>query len=297
MVKGNTHLWSAEKIRRKVKSERIRKTITSNLKYYRLGSFIPDSGFYCSIKSVNYISYWLHGKKGNLTNKIIFSMLDKIKKTHDQKDLALMFGYITHCALDITFHPMIFYLTGNYSDPSPLKLRKARYEHHRLETYIDSKFNTSLRIHEVASAKLIDDTSFITALSECMGGKKKKYKKALRNQLWFDKHSHSKLVYFFVSLFPSLKPIAGMMYPSLKKDRYVFGKDITYLDPINGNKHRASFQQLFMKGFSLSEKMIIAADKYVHNEITKKQAQKIIDGKSLDTGKVGVPLSKIRFTM
>ncbi|PIN76870.1 hypothetical protein COV17_00675 [Candidatus Woesearchaeota archaeon CG10_big_fil_rev_8_21_14_0_10_36_11] len=297
MVKENTHLLSAERVRYKIRPSRITKVISSNLSMYYLGSIIPDSGVYCCRKSVHDISYWLHGKKGNLTNKIIFTMLDKIKKTYNGKDLAFVFGYCTHCALDITFHPIIFYLSGNYCDSNVLKLRKAQYGHHYLETYLDNKFNKSFKIHKLINPKLLNDVSFVPALIECMDRKNINYTRALMNQLWFDKHAYSRVLFSFFSFFSSLRPIASMMYPVLQQDVKHFPKSIKYRDPITGTRKTATWNKLFDESFTLAEKMIVAADKYVHNEISKKQAQKIIDGKSLDTGKIGVPMSMIKFTV
>ena len=109
MVYENTHLWAAEQIKSRIKSRIIKETIGINLDYYHLGAIFPDVLFYSRDPGVRAAAYFLHGETGVPTNNFIFQVLDSIRGLHDEKNLAFIWGFLTHCALDIVFHPVVIY--------------------------------------------------------------------------------------------------------------------------------------------------------------------------------------------
>ncbi len=118
MPKENTHLNFAYGLLEEFQGHDILKDVSENIRHYLLGSIIPDTFYYGSSASLRRISESFHGKDGNPTNKTIVQVLDHAR---DKKDISFILGFISHCALDITFHPVIYYLSGNYYDESPGK--------------------------------------------------------------------------------------------------------------------------------------------------------------------------------
>lgn len=55
-----------------------------------------------------------------------------------QAAAAFLFGMLSHIAADTQFHPLVFYVTGNYHDPHPLERALAQGRHRLFETYLDS---------------------------------------------------------------------------------------------------------------------------------------------------------------
>lgn len=301
MPKGNTHLFAANEILKKIKNKEIKKIINSNMDYYYLGSIIPDSFFFHYKENIKRISDTLHGKDGNLTNNIIFKVLDKIKTTKNKQELAFIFGYITHCALDIVFHPIIYFLSGNYYDKDKIKRDKAAYLHYNLETYIDNKVNKSFFVQNLVKARLINNLLFTEIIIKDMDAPLKEIKSALKRQVFFNRLFRSIFMFKIIYLLSKVKIVnkrnLGIFYGNLKKEKITLKNSIEYRDLVSGKAKRTTLDKLFSESFSLATQMISSAYDYYCNNISKEQRSKVISGKSLDTGLLNAPVSMIRFTI
>src|SRR5690606_28826364 len=51
--------------------------------------------------------------------------------------LAFTCGFLTHFAMDINFHPWVYYLSGNYFDPKPEAQLDAQMRHRIIESWLD----------------------------------------------------------------------------------------------------------------------------------------------------------------
>lgn len=129
-------------------SQVISKAITFPALLY-LGAMAPDALYYhrfgCDEVS-NALGEQLHGGNGEDTLLIIRQPLNLLKTlVGSQQDVGLTFiaGYLSHCAVDITFHPWIFFETGDYYHPDPHARVLARTAHRIFEVYLDSWF----RVH------------------------------------------------------------------------------------------------------------------------------------------------------
>ena len=112
MVYENTHLWAAEQIKNSIENRLIAETIGSYSDFYFLGAIFPDSLYYSRAPRLSRAAYFLHGDTGVPTNAFIFDVLDQVKDKADEKTLVFVWGFLTHCAMDIVFHPLIFYFSG-----------------------------------------------------------------------------------------------------------------------------------------------------------------------------------------
>ena len=114
MPKENTHIHFAESLLKELDdSSPVGAIIREHLPEYYLGSIGPDILFYSNDEKVAMASESLHGADGSPTNELI---LDVLKSSPSLRDMAFIMGYLTHCVLDIVFHPVIYYLSGNYYD-------------------------------------------------------------------------------------------------------------------------------------------------------------------------------------
>jgi hypothetical protein len=109
---------------------------------YYLGAIAHDIPFYDLSKStrtgIKYIGDQLHGANGENTLAPLIAILEKvITKKPPETFLGFILGMLTHYVADSTFHPLIFYLCGNYYDNDYQKRSKAVFRHHLLETAID----------------------------------------------------------------------------------------------------------------------------------------------------------------
>ena len=155
MPKENTHIYFADGLLARLDNE-LKKLVKDNIDYFYLGSITPDTFYYSEQKAIVEISDYLHGNDGNLTNELIFDLLDTARDNKNDKDFVFALGFITHCALDIIWHPVIFYLTGDYHSLDKSIAAKAQYQHRYFETQLDSKVNNKFFIGELIKASCLE---------------------------------------------------------------------------------------------------------------------------------------------
>jgi hypothetical protein len=294
MVKENTHIFGASKILEML-DDNLKEIIKENIDYYYIGCIAPDICFFSD--KTSFVSDKLHGKDGELTNEIIFRLL----KSKDKKDLAFTFGYLTHCAFDIKFHPVIYYYTGNYYDKNEKNRERAIYLHRHFETYIDNKLKHRFLIYKIIKKNLIKDLLFFKIIVGDYKITMEEIEKALDYELFLNKLFKSSIRYYISLLITKLgigdKKNLGLFYRNLKRDKTIFEQDLRYKDIIDGKNIRKDFDKLFEEALEYGREMINTSYKFYSNKISKNQAVKIIDGKSLDTGKLKVGVSKIKYTL
>ena len=109
MAYENTHLFAANIIKNKIENETIRNVIEMNQDAYHIGSIFPDIFDFTRDTTIKTLSAVMH--KG--TNEIVFQVLDRLRGKKDEENLAFVFGYLTHCAVDQILHPVVFYFSGS----------------------------------------------------------------------------------------------------------------------------------------------------------------------------------------
>ncbi|MFH1209179.1 MAG: zinc dependent phospholipase C family protein [archaeon] len=294
MVKENTHLFGAYRIFERL-DENLKKIINENIDYYYIGSIAPDIFFFSD--KTHFVSDKLHGKNGELTNEIIFKLL----KNKDKRNLAFLFGYLTHCAFDIKFHPVIYYYTGNYYDKNKEKRERATYLHRHFETYIDNKLKHRFLIYKIIKKNLIRNLLFFKIIVKDYKITMEEIKKTLNNELFLNRIFKSSIGYYIYFLITKLgisnKKNLGLFYKDLRRDKIIFEQDLRYRDIIDGKKIKKNFDELFEEALEYGKEMINTTYKFSNNKISKDQCVKIIDGKSLDTGKLRTGVSKIKYAL
>ncbi|MDD4332719.1 MAG: zinc dependent phospholipase C family protein [Patescibacteria group bacterium] len=299
MPKENTHLFFARELEDNFFGKDIADLIKDNLDYFYLGSVFPDTFFYSKNEEYNYISDYFHGKDGNNSNEIIFEFLDKAKINYSEKDLVFVFGFITHCSLDIIMHPIIYYLSGNYYDKDVRNRKNAIYLHRHLETFLDGLLCERFYFFSLAKIKLLKNLK----ISEVMNEKFKidffQIKKTAERQFFYNKIFKSKIIFWAVYFLEKIKIFKkeelGLFYENLKVNLIKIKNPVVYEDLISGERHEEAIDKLFARAQNLAKEMILVAHKYYFNKISRKEAEKIVTGVSLDTGKINCPVDIIKF--
>lgn len=304
MPKENTHLYFAHELLAKLNQDSILKVIQEQEKAYYFGSVAPDSFYYSDKEAVRKISEHLHGRKGNLTNEIVFKLLDQAKAGGNQADLAFIFGYLTHCALDMAFHPVIYYLSGNYYDPDPKKADEAVYLHRHLETYLDAQVNQTFYFNDYVNYNILRSLDFTQTVVKDFGVSQDDIVRALKRKAAVFRLLRNNMALDFLYLFyrfvkhsswSKFKRFLGIFYGNLKRDDRTIPNIINYRDVVTGEPKVTTIYDLFQDAGALAVELLAAANAYYSGQIGREEAAAIIRGESLNTGRLGIPVEEIRY--
>jgi len=297
MPKENTHIFFAEMVREGLENSDLSRLISREKKYYYLGAVMADTFFYGKDDSIVKISDTLHGKDGNPTNEII---IDVLESSTTDRDLAHIMGYITHCALDMTFHPVIYYLTGNYYKRKKMK-GSVKYRHRYMETCLDIVIGNSFRMHSLLNPRLLEGLIFESLIADKFSLSGSSVRRAFVRQVQFNRCFTSTAVYFvalILNMFGLLKDpdLLPLFYRGVVRRDCRMKEDIRYRDLVSGEERVASVAGLFTMAKEKAQEMMIAAYGYSKGTITLEECLKKIPGESLDTGLVKTPVSDIQYT-
>lgn len=301
MPKENTHLFFARGLKEKLENAELKKIIENNLSYYYLGAISPDIFFYSVKEEERAISESLHGKNGEPTNKIVFEILDGAKDgKNDGKELAFLSGYLTHCALDINFHPVIFPLTGNVFSENKGKKKIATYQHRYWETFLDWKLNDSVYFNEVVRTSLFSDLKFMDSLVSEFKIAPERFLYLVKKHALANRLIRKKWFYYFLFLLNRLgiydkKEDLGAFYQDIKKGEQLIPEVIVYKDMKTGVNKKTSVGKLLAGSEKEAKEMILGAFRYYKNLIGKKELEILIPGKSLDCGLLNCPIKSLKF--
>jgi len=116
--------------------------IACNPALYYFGAIAHDIGFYDFSKpteaNIERAANQLHGVDGEDTLEPLIKMMEiALSQNNKRNQLAFLLGMLTHFVADSTFHPMVYYMSGNYFAEVPEERGKAVFRHRLLETAID----------------------------------------------------------------------------------------------------------------------------------------------------------------
>ena len=297
MVYENTHLWAAEQIKSRIKNRFIEETIAGNLDFYHLGAIFPDVLFYSKDPRIRSAAYFLHGETGTPTNEFIFAVLDPIRDTHDEKNLAFIWGYLTHCAMDIVFHPAVIYYTGY--DPQGDRSRQLHYDylHLHIETIIDRHFNKGIFLENIINPTIVNDL----VIPPIQNVTRPAIKNCLKRQIFYFRLVHSRLYYIVFKICAQMglvdKRLIAGFYANLKVENRKLPEKLIYRDIITGRVKETQLEDLMEAGVTTAVKMVKAAYDYYVGKINKQSCKRTIAGHNLDTGRTEKTRADIRFSM
>ncbi len=285
MPKENTHLWFARGLLDHLAETQMLKDISAHIDRYHLGSIIPDTFFYSRDKSAEEVSEIIHGKGGRPTNTVIIRVLDNAK---GMADLAFILGFISHCALDITFHPMVNALSGNYYDEDPLEKREAVYTHRHIETCIDALIENPLRIYRLVRTHMLKGLVFEDVICEDHSVPARTQERTLAMQLFANRLFAGNNAYRFAKLLhkagiiPSKEPLS-LFYGNAREHPCITSL-IHYRDIDTGTEKSEHLSSFFDRARTKALGMMEGAWGYAHGTVTKERLLEMIPGENLSTG-------------
>lgn len=223
MPKENTHAYFAQRVLSKLEKEhhQIANKIKSQKNFYILGGYSPDVFFYSKKPEYKKISDYIHGHGGEKTNMIPRELAEKTKVSRKTESEAFLYGFLTHLAMDIVFHPVIFYLTGNpYSknkEQNPINFHR----HRQLETALDKNLHRGfglldprdINIQELLFIRLIED-KFNADKEELL----QTYRKHFSNNLLFRRKYLYYLILFLNKInILKISDLLGLFYQNAKR--------------------------------------------------------------------------------
>lgn len=302
MPKENNHIYVAELVLGQLPEGGLKNLIIRHRDCYYLGSITPDLFYYSKKPEVAKISEYLHGRDGNSTSEIILSWLEAAKRNRSEEELVFVMGYLTHYASDLTFHPVIIFLTGNPYDRDPKKGFRALYQHRLLETCLDRELNGVFFLDEIIRPGVLNRLRSFSFLAERFGVEPAEFSRALERMIKFNRLFRSMLVfkvlYYLNKLLPlHLEDRLALFYGMATKDQIKIPKEVLYRDIVSNQETRITRRCLADNLLSLIEKLISAAGDYYHDAISRDELAEVISDKSLLTGRSNCPVSEIRYTL
>ena len=143
MPKEITHWLLAEEVSRRLRGTPFEEPLRRNGNILRIGAIVHDAPYYY-LKPDRGTRFGdlprkLHGTADDAYELIGALLSYTLERPGQDREplLALLVGLVTHLFADALMHPLIFYLTGRYDDPSFRHGTVARQDHRRLESLID----------------------------------------------------------------------------------------------------------------------------------------------------------------
>ena len=245
----------------------------------------------------------------NYTDTFFLNFINILKNnnlTDNPYNLAALYGHLAHYVLDSNCHPYIFYKTGVYDKKYP-KTIKYNGQHTKMEMQIDAflyeernnKPFKNFKIHQdlIPTGKF--DKSLLNTLNNVYkqtfnlknGGKK--YQNSCHKMylaykyLIEDKTGFKKLIY---KTFDKLTPKKYGCYEYYNAhittiDQNIFNENHkTWLNPWTSKKSSQSFFELYNQAIIECLKIFEFTHKFLHDEITEKEYQRVLKDKSYTTG-------------
>lgn len=239
MPKEITHWIIADRIHQQMEDCPLKTCLSENIYMYYIGAIALDTPYYLTGSYHNFfqaLASRLHGIKGENTYDPIYMLVKSYPDTIPRPVWAFLCGVITHIMIDSSFHPLVYYLTGDYNDPEPVKRLGAVVNHRRWESGLDIHMSDNFYIQDPGWLKR---TLHSTRIKEdelldcfCMlyfmntQACRPQVKKALTLHAAWMSNAANRLLYFLYKLANPfsqgrLKPILASFYPtSINREYY-----------------------------------------------------------------------------
>lgn len=232
MPKEITHWIVADRIYRQMGDCPLKTCLTENISMYYIGSVAPDTPYYLAGKHHDLfqgLASRLHGINGENTYEPIYMSVKSYPSTIPRPVFAFLCGVITHIMIDSSFHPLVYYLTGDYHDKDPVKRLNAIANHRRWESELDIYMSDNFCIQDPGWLKRTLNDAGISRdeLLDCLcllyfmnpGACRRQVKKALTlHAVWTSNAANRPLylAYKLAGLFSRgrLKPVLALFYPT-----------------------------------------------------------------------------------
>jgi len=146
LPKELTHWHIAREALQRGVTAQVGKLIASNPALYYFGAIAHDIPFYDLSKpseaNIEKVANQFHGVDGENTLEPLIKMMEMaLRQNNKHTQLAFLLGMLTHFVADSIFHPMVYYMSGNYFADDPEEQSMAVFRHRLLETAIDLRLD------------------------------------------------------------------------------------------------------------------------------------------------------------
>ena len=242
--------------------ERIAKIISSNKEAAYLGAIAHDSAYYHNKGKSSFVvaSKFLHGSFANDT----FSPLARLLElSENDKQRAFVFGMFSHAIVDQVFHPLIYYVTGDYYAEDKNARVQNRASHRLFEVYLDSwlrekkayDLNPSLRQEIQSAAEILSKIEFpddLPKLDPSLWEPSLKEIVSIRKFLINDFIGLLVRISNIVS-FGAIKGIDSLFSFNRRRAPAIFDREFEFRNPVTGKEQTESLENLLSSSKSRLE--------------------------------------------
>lgn len=299
MPKEITHWCVAKKAFEEMEASELKEALKVYKNVYYLGAISFDIPYFSVGKKSRQIADIANNLHQSVSENKLGELLNYMKKSDEDYVRAFVLGIVTHIITDSAFHPLVFYLTGNYHDNNPDKRSIAVCKHREFEAELDlyykytNKLENNYSSLESYNNKGIAKDEFLNLLSleyeNDYGLTKKDICKSMKAYFITQHLFFSNILYRLVSTLNNffglkLSQIIACFYPPTKSIDYSFFTNIIdYKDPVTGEAFNQSISDIEKKAvrsiIEIFRQISNAGDKNEVADIVKK-----VSAVCLDTG-------------
>jgi len=258
-----THWHIASDAMQRGASGQVGEIIDGNPALYYIGAIAHDIGFYDLSKSsemnLENMANQLHGVDGENTFLPLIEMMETaLSQNNKRTQLALLLGMLTHVVADSIFHPMVYYMSGNYFAEDPDEQDKAVFRHRLVETAIDRWLETVdpveypldlIHLWRETGEAGREAFELLDAHYAHLGDKGAHFKKAWRNYRFLQNTFIWSTPYRILALYrqlghPSVEKYEALFY-SQPLNVSFFDSSLDWLHPVTGARYVTTLQELY----------------------------------------------------
>lgn len=274
MPKELTHWTIARHVFEQMDDSLIKSSIADHREMYFIGAIAPDTPYYLNgyyRPFFQSLAEYLHGVHGENTYKPLGGLFQRFPDKIPPPVMAFICGILTHIMIDGEFHPLVYYLTGDYHHTDPAARNRAIIWHRRLEAEMDLYYSRCFETIQPAflsfclERKKISDEELLDLLCMLYFNSDNKYRsqtgKAIKTQAGMLRRFNNRTLYLVYRLFNILSqgrlyPVLALFYPPEKQARLErFEKEFEYVHPWNGEKRRERLEDIEKRVISRSLRM------------------------------------------
>jgi len=305
------HNYFAKDIQSKLNKEKNIKKINDPKYFYIFAQSFDNLFYYNFYKPTNgklyrHLGHYAHVHKVSkfFTNLVVYI---KENNLYDDENIGMLYGFLSHYALDSTAHPYIHYVSGRFSKSNKKKTKKYKGNHAINEIMLDSIYYYKDHSEKYYKYKLYDDLipnmEFSSTLKSTIDYTFKHtfnvdnigviYNKAYNHSrkaykyLMYDRFNIKKLLYHVVDF----------IYPFKRFKAYSYSHHINHIDntilneghkiwlhPVTGEEHTESFYDLYDISMKKVLKYINKCNEYFNDKCSLEELKKVIGNISYSSG-------------
>ena len=257
MPRETVHCEVLDAVRMRTSSE----LLTTYAPFAYVGALAPDAMYYYRLgrSELESLGERMHGSNGedtyDLPRAIAREILQQPQELRDPL-WAFLMGYVSHCVVDRVFHPMIYFLTGNYYAVEAEARARARAEHRGFEVALDRWWHREYRAPYYPLARYVQGfgrqrrDALFTVLQRACGLTESGHQWA--HAVWymtvlqrvFTSSFAAGMAKVVEAIAPSTRPHSALFSSFESKPFLALSKEIFFKNPVTGKLETSSLHAL-----------------------------------------------------